>query len=57
MQNIELPIEKETKVIVTDQNGKSREGTVINHHNGKYLVKFPDTSMSEFWSPEYVKAK
>jgi hypothetical protein len=53
----ELPIGIETKVIVTDQNGKSREGTVINQDNGKYLVNFPDTSMSEFWSPKYVRVK
>jgi hypothetical protein len=53
----ELPISKETKVIVTDQSGKSREGTVINHDNGRYLVRFPDTSMSEFWSPEFVRKK
>lgn len=57
MQQIVLPIKNETSVIVTDQNGKSREGRVINQDSGKYLIKFPDTSMSEFWSPEFVKAK
>jgi hypothetical protein len=57
MQTNSLPIGNDKTVIVTDANGKSREGKVINQDNGKYLVRFPDTSMSEFWSPEYVKEK
>ena len=57
MQDQKLPIGIEKTVIVTDANGKSREGKVINQDNGKYLVRFPDTSMSEFWSPCYVKEK
>jgi hypothetical protein len=52
-----LPIGKDKAVIVTDQSGKAREGTVINHDNGRYLVRFMNTNMSEFWSPEYVKEK
>lgn len=57
MQEIKLPIGNGKAVIVTDQNGKAREGQVINQDSGKYLVKFPDTSMSEFWSPSYVVEK
>jgi hypothetical protein len=57
MQKNELPIGNDKSVIVTDGNGKSRVGKVINQDNGKYLVRFPDTSMSEFWSPCFVKEK
>lgn len=57
MQKNELPIDNDTSVIVTDANGKTREGKVINQDSGKYLVRFPDTSMSEFWSPCFVAAK
>jgi hypothetical protein len=57
MQEIKLPIGNEKNVIITDQNGKTREGRVINQDDGKYLVRFPDTSMAEFWSPEFVKEK
>lgn len=57
MQPIILPINNETQVIVTDQNGNKREGKIINQDNGKYLVGFPGTTMGEFWSPEFVKAK
>lgn len=57
MQKNELPIGNEKSVIVTGPNGIAREGKVINQDNGKYLVRFPDTSMSEFWSPEFVKEK
>jgi hypothetical protein len=44
-------------VIVTDQNGKARQGRVLNYDNGKYLVSFPDTSLNEFWSECHVKEK
>jgi len=57
MNKIILPIGNLTDVIVTDQNGKAREGRVINQDNGRYVIRFPDTIMSEFWSPEFVKAK
>ncbi len=57
MQEVKLPISNNTPVIVTDENGKAREGKVINQDGGKYLVRFPDTTMSEFWSPCYVKEK
>jgi hypothetical protein len=52
-----LPIKNETDVLVTDPNGNIREGKVINQDNGKYLIRFPNSVMGEFWSPEYVKAK
>jgi hypothetical protein len=45
------------KVIITDQSGKRREGVVMSYDNGKYLVKFPDTSLNEFWSACYVAEK
>lgn len=57
MQVNTLPIGNDIAVIVTDQTGNKREGRVINQDNGKYLIRFPDTSMSEFWSPEFVKEK
>lgn len=57
MKQNKLPIGNDQKVIVTDQNGKSREGTVINQDGSYYLVKFPETSMSEFWSALFVKQK
>jgi hypothetical protein len=57
MQKNTLSIGNEADVIVTDQSGNSREGKVINQDNGKYLVRFPNSIMSEFWSPEFVKAK
>lgn len=57
MKEIKLPIGNERNVIVTDQSGKEREGKVINQDAGKYLVNFTGTSMSEFWSPEFVREK
>jgi hypothetical protein len=57
MQEKKLPIGNEKNVIVTDQSGKPREGKVINQDGGRYLVNFTGTSMSEFWSPEFVKEK
>lgn len=52
-----LPIGNDKQVIVTDGNGKSREGTVLNQDNGYYLVNFPGILGNEFWSPEFVKEK
>jgi hypothetical protein len=59
MQDKKLTIGIDSSVIVTDQQGNSREGKVINHDQGanKYVVRFPSTAMGEFWSPEFVKAK
>lgn len=57
MQQIQLPISNDKVVIVTDQNGNKREGKVFNQDNGKYLIRFPGSSMGEFWSPEFVKEK
>lgn len=57
MQQIKLPIGDNKTVIVTDQNGNKREGKVFNQDNGKYLIRFPGSSMGEFWSPEFVKEK
>lgn len=57
MQENKLPIGNDKNVVVTDQNGKTREGKVINQDGGKYLIRFPDTSMAEFWSPGFVKEK
>jgi hypothetical protein len=52
-----LPITAGISVIVTDQKGNAREGKVVNHDNGKYVVNFTGTIMNEFWSPEFVKKK
>lgn len=57
MQEIKLPIGNETNVIVTDLNGKTRDGMVINQDGGKYLVRYAGSNMAEFWSPEFVKEK
>lgn len=57
MKNNTLPISNDKNVVVTDPSGKAREGKVINQDNGYYLVNFTGTSMSEFWSPSYVKEK
>jgi hypothetical protein len=57
MQQIQLPIGNDKIVIVTDQSGNKREGKVFNQDNGKYLIRFPGTTMGEFWSPEFVKEK
>lgn len=57
MQKNTLPIGNETTVIVKDQSGNTREGTVINQDNGRYIIRFGNSIMSEFWSPEFVSAK
>jgi hypothetical protein len=57
MQQLKLPIGNEKMVVVTDQNGNKREGKVFNQDNGKYLIRFPGSTMGEFWSPEFVKEK
>lgn len=57
MQTILLPIGNDKAVIVTDQNGNKREGKVFDQDAGKYLIRFPDSTMGEFWSPEFVKVK
>lgn len=57
MQENNLTISIGKDVIVTDEKGHVREGKVMNHDNGRYLVNFPGSIMNEFWSPAFVKEK
>jgi hypothetical protein len=57
MQENLLTIGKDTAVIITGEDGKPKEGTIINHDHdaNKYVVKMGGSN--EFWSPEFVKRK
>jgi hypothetical protein len=57
MKQNKLPIGNGKSVMVTDGNGRSREGVIMNQDNGYYLINFPGTIMNEWWGQEFVKLK